>query len=53
MLNYRKGKLNAFFNYSFNIVKYLTNLYAYRKYYDDNQNVYGHSSTAQLFYRAR
>ena len=39
VLNYRKGKLNAFFNYSFNIVKYLTNLYAYRKYYDDNQNV--------------
>lgn len=38
-LNYRKGPLNVFFNYSFNVTKYLTDLYAYRKYYDDNKNV--------------
>ena len=42
VLNYKKGKINAFFNYSINDVKYLTNLYAYRKYYDaDNKNVTG------------
>ena len=39
VLNYRKGPLNAFFNYSFNVVKYLTDLYAYRKYYDANKDV--------------
>jgi outer membrane receptor protein involved in Fe transport len=38
-LNYRKGPLNAFLNYSFNVTKYLTDLYAYRQYYDDNKNV--------------
>ena len=38
-LNYRKGPLNVFFNYSFSITRYLTDLYAYRKYYDDNKNV--------------
>jgi len=39
VLNYRKGQLNAFFNYSYNVVKYLMDLYAYRKYYDDNKTV--------------
>ena len=38
-LNYRKGPLNVFFNYSFSATRYLTDLYAYRKYYDDNKNV--------------
>ncbi|HVU56439.1 MAG TPA: outer membrane beta-barrel family protein [Puia sp.] len=39
-LNYRKGAINSFFNYNNSDVKYLTDLYAYRKYYDDNnQNV--------------
>jgi len=39
VLNYRAGRVNAFFNYSVNASKYLTSLYAYRKYYDDNKNV--------------
>ena len=39
VLNYRKGRVNTFLNYSFNDSKYLTDLYAYRKYYDDNKNV--------------
>jgi len=39
VLNYRKGRVNTFLNYSFNDIKYLTNLYAYRKYYDSNKNV--------------
>lgn len=39
VLNFRKGKVNSFLNYSFNDSKYLTDLYAYRKYYDDNKNV--------------
>ncbi|HEY4336343.1 MAG TPA: TonB-dependent receptor family protein [Puia sp.] len=39
VLNYRKGPLNAFFNYSFAVNKYLTDLYAYRKYYDGNKDV--------------
>jgi iron complex outermembrane receptor protein len=38
VLNYRKGRVNTFLNYSFNDTKYLTELYAYRKYYDDNKN---------------
>jgi len=39
-LNYRKGKINSFFNFTNSDVKYLTDLYAYRKYYDaNNQNV--------------
>jgi len=37
VLNFRKGALNAFLNYSTNVTKYLTDLYAYRKYYDDNK----------------
>ncbi len=41
VLNYRKGRLNAFFNYGLTAQKYLTDLYAYRKYYDDNHNVIG------------
>ena len=39
VLNYRKGRVNTFLNYSFNDIKYLTDLYAYRKYYDDNKDV--------------
>src|SRR5579872_6537434 len=39
VLNYKTARTNSFFNYSFNDVDYLTNLYAYRKYYDDNKNV--------------
>jgi iron complex outermembrane receptor protein len=39
VLNYRKGRVNAFLNYSYNVVKYLSDLYAYRKYYDDNKEV--------------
>ena len=39
-LNYRKGPLNSFLNFNNSEVKYLTDLYAYRKYYDaSNQNV--------------
>jgi len=39
VLNYKKGPVNTFFNYSINDVQYLTNLYAYRQYYDNDQNV--------------
>ena len=39
VLNYRKGLLNIFFNYSFSVTKYLTDLFAYRKYYDDDKSV--------------
>jgi iron complex outermembrane receptor protein len=39
VLNYKKGRINAFFNYSINDVQYLTNLYAYRQYFNDNKNV--------------
>jgi len=39
VVNYKKNKFNAFLNYSINDVKYLTNLYAYRKYYDQDKNV--------------
>ena len=39
VLNYRVGKINTFLNYSMNASKYLTDLYAYRKYYDDNKNL--------------
>lgn len=38
-LNYRSGKINTFLNYNMNASKYLTDLYAYRKYYDDNKNL--------------
>lgn len=43
VLNYRSGNVNLFFNYNANIIKYLTDLYALRKYYDGNGNI-----TAQL-----
>ncbi|MGZ3873636.1 MAG: hypothetical protein ACXVJD_12000, partial [Mucilaginibacter sp.] len=33
LLNYRIGRVNAFFNYNINAVQYLTDLYALRKYY--------------------
>lgn len=36
LLNYRTGKFNTFFNYSMNLTKYLSNIYALRKYYGDN-----------------
>jgi len=39
VLNYKQGPINTFLNYSINDVDYLTNLYAYRKYYDQNNNV--------------
>jgi hypothetical protein len=39
VLNYKKGRINTFLNYSFNDVGYLTNLYALRKYYDQKMNV--------------
>ncbi|MGZ3778177.1 MAG: carboxypeptidase regulatory-like domain-containing protein, partial [Mucilaginibacter sp.] len=35
-LNYRNGKINTFVNYNLNYVKYITDLYALRKYYDAN-----------------
>ncbi|MGC4103541.1 outer membrane beta-barrel protein [Ferruginibacter sp.] len=39
IINYRTGKFNTFFNYSSVVSKYLTDIYALRKYYDDNGNV--------------
>ena len=39
VLNYHSGRINTFLNYSINDVDYLTNLYAYRKYYDQDNNV--------------
>lgn len=36
VLNYRSGKFNTFLTYSMNLSKYLTDIYALRKYYDDN-----------------
>ena len=39
VLNYRAGRVNAFLNYSVNASKYLTDIYAYRQYYDPNKNV--------------
>lgn len=38
-LNYRKGRVNAFVNYTYSFTKYLTDLYAYRTYYDDGKDV--------------
>jgi len=35
-LNYRSGKFNTFFNYNLTLIGYFTNIYALRKYYDDN-----------------
>lgn len=34
LLNYRVGKINTFLNYSISEVKYLTDIYALRKYYN-------------------
>jgi hypothetical protein len=39
VLNYRVGRISTFLNYNINAVKYLTDLYAYRKYYDDNKDL--------------
>jgi outer membrane receptor protein involved in Fe transport len=40
ILNFRKGQVNSFLNFTNADVKYFTDLYAYRKYYDaSNQNV--------------
>ena len=39
VLNYRNGKFNTFLTYSMNLSKYLTDIYALRKYYDDNDNL--------------
>lgn len=36
ILNYRTGKFNTFFNYSMNLNKYLSDLYALRKYYGND-----------------
>ncbi len=36
ILNYRSGKFNTFLTYNVNLVQYLTDLYALRKYYDAN-----------------
>ncbi|HET6995342.1 MAG TPA: TonB-dependent receptor plug domain-containing protein, partial [Chitinophagaceae bacterium] len=41
VLNFRTGKINTFFNYNINLVKYLTDLYALRKYYDGNGSLTG------------
>jgi len=41
VLNYRVGKISTFLNYSVNASKNLLDLYAYRKYYDPNQNLTG------------
>ncbi|MES2274878.1 MAG: outer membrane beta-barrel protein [Bacteroidota bacterium] len=34
VMNYRVGKVNTFFNYNLSYVKYLTDIYALRKYYN-------------------
>ena len=39
VLNYKKGRINVFFNYSINDTRYLTSLYAYRQYFDQNEHV--------------
>ncbi len=39
VLNYRTGKFNTFVTYSFTANKYLTSIYALRKYYDDAGNL--------------
>ncbi|MDP4216188.1 MAG: TonB-dependent receptor [Bacteroidota bacterium] len=39
VLNYRKGSLNFFFNYSYSASQYLTDLFAYRNYFDGNKDV--------------
>jgi iron complex outermembrane receptor protein len=39
VLNFRRGKVNAFLNYSVSDIKFLINLYAYRKYLDGSRAV--------------
>lgn len=39
VFNFRSGKINTFLTYSMNLNKYLTDIYAYRKYYDNNGNI--------------
>jgi iron complex outermembrane receptor protein len=39
VMNYRTGKINTFFNYNVNYVQYLTDIYAYRKYYNSSNAV--------------
>ncbi|QKJ29603.1 TonB-dependent receptor [Mucilaginibacter mali] len=39
VLNYRVGKVNTFFNYTLGYVKYLTDIYAYRRYYNNSNTV--------------
>ena len=39
LLNFRTGKINTFFNYNVNLIKYRTDLYALRKYYDAGDNI--------------
>lgn len=39
VLNYYRGKVNTFFNYSFNTAEYLTDLYALRTYYRPDGSV--------------
>ncbi len=36
IINYRSGKFNMFFNYSLNLTRYFTKIYALRKYYNGN-----------------
>ncbi len=38
-LNYRSGKFNTFFTYGLNYVQYYLDLYALRKYYDNNNTL--------------
>ncbi|SEQ75909.1 outer membrane beta-barrel family protein [Pedobacter rhizosphaerae] len=39
MLNYRKGRVNVFANYSLNLNKSFTDIYAYRQYFSENGTV--------------
>jgi iron complex outermembrane recepter protein len=36
-LNYRNGKFNLFLNYTFNVSQNFTDLYAFRKYYEEDE----------------
>ncbi|MES1213994.1 MAG: outer membrane beta-barrel protein [Bacteroidota bacterium] len=39
LLNYRSGKFNTFLTFSSNYINYFSDIYALRKYYDDNGNI--------------
>ncbi len=39
IVNYRTGKFNLFLNYNVSFFKYLTDIYALRKYYDNNGTI--------------